>query len=77
MIVLISWYRFLYQVVPGTTEQCQRLLIRSTKIADLDTIQKLVCINVMCHFMIVYIRLKFDLFQLSRQTRKLTVGSYV
>ncbi|XP_065918752.1 ankyrin-1-like [Dysidea avara] len=34
--------KFLYQVVPGTTEQCQRLLIRSAKIADLDTIQKLV-----------------------------------
>lgn len=33
---------FLYQVFPGTTLQCQRLLFKAAKTGELDTVQKLV-----------------------------------
>ncbi|KAL9965899.1 hypothetical protein ACROYT_G029757 [Oculina patagonica] len=35
-----SW--FLYQIFPGTTLQCQRLLFKAAKTGELDTVQKLV-----------------------------------
>lgn len=35
--------RFLYQIFPGTTLQCQRLLFKAAKTGELDTVQKLVC----------------------------------
>ncbi|CAH3191429.1 unnamed protein product [Porites evermanni] len=34
-----SW--FLYQIFPGTTLQCQRLLFKAAKTGELDTVQKL------------------------------------
>lgn len=34
--------RFLYQIFPGTTLQCQRLLFKAAKTGELDTVQKLV-----------------------------------
>lgn len=33
---------FLYQIFPGTTLQCQRLLFKAAKTGELDTVQKLV-----------------------------------
>ena len=36
------FYRFLYQIFPGTTLQCQRLLFKAAKTGELDTVQKLV-----------------------------------
>ena len=35
-------FRFLYQIFPGTTLQCQRLLFKAAKTGELDTVQKLV-----------------------------------
>ncbi len=36
------WCRFLYQVFPGTTSQCQRLLLRAARTGEITTVQKLV-----------------------------------
>ena len=40
-------FRFLYQVFPGTTLQCQRLLFKAAKTGELDTVQKLVSTSTM------------------------------
>ena len=34
--------RFLYQVFPGTTSQCERLLLRASKVGEITTVEKLV-----------------------------------
>jgi hypothetical protein len=41
MFIIMSC-RFLYQVFPGTTNQCERLLLRASLSGDLTTIRKLV-----------------------------------
>ena len=51
---LESVHRFLYQVVPGTSEQCQRLLLRSARANDLNSIKKLVCVVLYCSILDIY-----------------------
>ena len=41
-MILFFPFRFLYQIFPGTTLQCQRLLFKAAKTGELDTVQKLV-----------------------------------
>ena len=42
MIMIMMMIRFLYQVFPGTPDQCERLLRKSAKNGNLEMLQKLV-----------------------------------
>ena len=37
--------RFLYQVFPGTTSQCERLLMRASRVGEITTVEKLVWLH--------------------------------
>ena len=41
-VTIVLYYRFLYQVFPGTPKQCERLLRQAAKAGDLKTAEKLV-----------------------------------
>ena len=46
--------RFLYQVFPGTTCQCERLLLRASKVGEVTTVEKLVGTLYWCPYDVHY-----------------------